>query len=66
MQSISAIFLTSIAIVGGAVATYFTGTLKNYFIYIAVLILIMVALSVVSVMTKPQPIEPHEEHSEQQ
>ena len=58
--------LTSIAIVGGAVATYFTGTLKNYFIYIAILILIMIALSVVSVMTKPQPIEPHKEHSEQQ
>ena len=53
--------LTSVAIVGGAVATYFTGTLKNYFIYIAVLILIMVALSIISVMTKPQPIKPQEE-----
>ena len=56
--------LTSVAIVGGAVATYFTGALKNYFIYIAILLLIMIVLSVISVMTKPQPIEPHEEHHE--
>ena len=56
--------LTSVAIVGGALATYFTGTLKNYFIYIAVLILIMVVLSLVSVMTKPQAIEPHEHPEE--
>ena len=56
--------LTSVAVVGGALATYFTGTLKNYFIYIAVLILIMVVLSLVSVMTKPQAIEPHEHPEE--
>ena len=44
--------LTSVAIVGGAVATYFTGTLKHYFLYIAVLLLIMIVLSVISVLTK--------------
>ena len=49
--------LTFIAIVAGAVATYFTGALKNYFIYIAILLLIMFALSFISVKTKPQPIE---------
>ncbi len=53
--------LTFIAIVGGALATYFTGTLKNYFIYIAVLIFIMLVLSFISLKTKPQAIEPHEE-----
>ena len=53
--------LTFFAIVGGALATYFTGTLKNYFIYIAVLILIMIVLSFISIQTKPQPIEPSEE-----
>lgn len=50
--------LTLCAIVGGALATYFTGTLKNYFIYIAVLILIMLVLSFISLRTKPQAIKP--------
>ncbi len=54
--------LTLFAICGGALATYFTGTLKNYFIYIAILILIMIGLSFVSLMTKPEPIEPHEDN----
>ena len=45
--------LTSVAIVGGAGATYFSGILNHYFIYIAVLILIMIGLSVISVLTKP-------------
>ena len=49
--------LTFIAIVAGAVATYFTGALKNYFIYIVILIAIMFLLSFISVKTKPQPIE---------
>ena len=58
--------LTSVAIVGGAIATYFTGTLKHYFAYIAVLILIMIVLSIVSVLTKHNPDElPNEnEHKE--
>lgn len=53
-QKLTVAVLTSVAIVGGAVATYFTGTIKHYFAYIAVLILIMVVLSVISVITKPQ------------
>ena len=56
--------LTFIAIVAGAVATYFTGVLKNYFMYIAILIIIMIALSFISILTKPHPIEPHTEHNE--
>ena len=46
--------LTSVAIVGGAIATYFTGVLKHYFIYIGVLIFIMIILSIMSVLTKPE------------
>ena len=46
--------LTSVAIVGGAIATYFTGALKHYFIYNAVLLFIMILLSVISVLTKPE------------
>ena len=53
--------LTFFAIVGGALATYFTGTLKNYFIYIAVLIFIMIVLSFISLKTKPKPIETEQE-----
>lgn len=53
--------LTFFAIVGGALATYFTGTLQNYFVYIAVLIVIMLILSFISLKTKPQAIEPHKE-----
>ena len=49
--------LTLIAIAGGALATYFTGTLKNYFVYIAVLIIIMLVLSFISLKNKPQPID---------
>ena len=45
--------LTSVAIVGGAIATYFTGILKHYFIYIGILIFIMITLSIISVLTKP-------------
>ena len=44
--------LTSVAIVGGAIATYFSGILKHYFIYIAILLLIMITLSIISVLRK--------------
>lgn len=44
--------LTSVAVVGGAIATYFSGILKHYFIYIAILISIMIGLSIISVLTK--------------
>lgn len=53
-QKITVAILTSVAIVGGAIATYFTGAIKHYFAYIGVLLLIMVTLSVISVMTKPR------------
>ena len=52
--------LTSVAIVGGAIATYFTGILKHYFIYIAILIVIMIVLSIISVLTKPTEKEEKE------
>ena len=45
--------LTTVAIVGGAIATYFSGVLKHYFTYIGILILIMIGLSIISVLTKP-------------
>ena len=56
-QKITVAILTCVAIVGGAVATYFSGVLNHYFIYIAILIAIMVLLSVISVLTK----HPHSE-----
>ena len=51
--------LTLCAIGGGAIATYFTGTLQNYFLYIAVLIIIMLVLSFISIKTEPQAIDTH-------
>ena len=45
--------LTSVAIVGGAIATYFSGIIKHYFIYIGILIFIMIILSIISILTKP-------------
>lgn len=44
-QNSTVAVLTLVAIVGGAIATYFTGTLKHYFAYIAVILLIMIAIS---------------------
>ena len=49
--------LTSVAIVGGAIATYFTGIIKHYFIYIVILISIMIALSLISVITTKSEIK---------
>lgn len=63
-QKKTVVVLTLFAIGGGALATYFTGTLKNYFLYIAVLIMIMLILSFISLKTKPQAIEPHNESEE--
>ena len=60
-QKKTVVILTFLAIVAGALATYFTGVLKNYFIYIAILIIIMFILSFISVKTKPQPIETNNE-----
>ena len=51
-QKITVAILTSIAIVGGAIATYFTGAIKHYLLYIAVLLVIMFILSAISVLTQ--------------
>ena len=53
-QKITVAILTSVAIVGGAIATYFTGAIKHYLAYIGVLLLIMIGLSVISVLTKKE------------
>ena len=42
--------MTSVAIVVGAVATYFAGSIKHYVIYILALVVIMLALSLVNVI----------------
>lgn len=42
--------MTSVAIVVGAVATYFAGSIKHYVIYILALVMIMLALSLVNVI----------------
>ena len=42
--------MTSVAIVVGAVATYFAGSIRHYVIYIIALVLIMLALSFVNVV----------------
>jgi len=44
--------LTSFAIVAGAVASYFAGSIKHYVGYIIVLVLIMIALNLAKVLTK--------------
>ena len=51
-QKITVAILTSVAIAGGAIATYFTGAIKHYFAYMAVLLIIMFILSIISVLTK--------------
>jgi len=44
--------LTSFAIVAGAIASYFVGSIKHYVGYILVLVLIMAALNLAKVLTK--------------
>ena len=51
-QKITVAILTSVAIAGGAIATYFTGVIKHYLLYIAVLLVIMFILSFISVLTQ--------------
>lgn len=53
-QKITVAILTSVAVVGGAIATYFSGILKHYFIYIGILIFIMIILSIISVLNKQE------------
>ena len=44
--------LTSVAIVSGAIASYFVGSIKHYLIFIFALVLIMFILSLTSILTK--------------
>lgn len=44
--------LTSVAIVSGAIASYFAGSIKHYLMFIIALVLIMFALSLTSILTK--------------
>lgn len=44
--------LTSVAIVSGAIASYFVGSIKHYVIFIFALVLIMFILSLTSILTK--------------
>ena len=41
--------MTSVAIAGGAVATYFAGSIKHYIIYICAIVVIMFCLSLINV-----------------
>jgi UDP-GlcNAc:undecaprenyl-phosphate GlcNAc-1-phosphate transferase len=51
-QNMTVAILTSIAIVAGAIASYFVGSIKHYIIYIIALVLIMFSLNLVGLLTK--------------
>lgn len=51
-QNMTVAILTSIAIVAGAIASAFTGSIKHYVMYILALVVIMFALNLKSVLTK--------------
>ena len=51
-QNMTVAILTSIAIVGGAIASYFAGSIKHYVIYIIALVLIMFLLNLITLLTK--------------
>lgn len=51
-QNMTVAILTALAIVAGAIATSFTGSIKHYIIYIIALVLIMFILSLISILTK--------------
>lgn len=51
-QNMTVAILTSVAIVSGAIASGFTGSIKHYVIYILALVLIMFGLSLFKVLTK--------------
>ncbi len=44
--------LTSVAIVAGAIASYFAGSIKHYILYIIVLVLIMFIINIAKLLTK--------------
>lgn len=51
-QNMTVAILTSVAIVGGAIASYFVGSIKHYVIYIIALVLIMFLLNLINLLTK--------------
>jgi UDP-GlcNAc:undecaprenyl-phosphate GlcNAc-1-phosphate transferase len=51
-QNMTVAILTSVAIVAGAFASYFVGSIKHYVIYIIALVFIMFALNLFSLLTK--------------
>lgn len=51
-QNMTVAILTSVAIVAGAIASYFAGSIKHYVIYIIALVVIMFILNLVSLLTK--------------
>lgn len=51
-QNMTVAILTSIAVVSGAIASYFVGSIKHYVIYIIALVLIMFMLNLVNLLTK--------------
>ena len=51
-QNMTVAILTSIAIVTGAFASYFAGSIKHYVIYIITLVVFMFALSLINILTK--------------
>ncbi len=51
-QNMTVAILTSIAIVAGAIASYFVGSIKHYIIYVFALVLIMFILNLIGLLTK--------------
>ena len=51
-QNMTVAILTSIAIVAGAIASYFVGSIKHYIVYIIALVVIMFVLSLINLLTK--------------
>ena len=51
-QNMTVAILTSIAIVAGAIASYFAGSIKHYVMYIIALVVIMFLLNLISLLTK--------------
>lgn len=51
-QNMTVAILTSFAIVSGAIASYFVGSIKHYIIYIIALVAIMFGLSLFNLLTK--------------
>lgn len=51
-QNMTVAILTSVAIVSGAIASYFAGSIKHYVIYIIALVLIMFMLNLINLLTK--------------